>query len=115
MTKNIKQIAVLDKKSITTSEILLYLESINLENEMIVGVLKREPAMPGYEQLEWFLNSKIDIKITKKLKTSQKLDMEERLHLKETLLEASLSLKRLKRLNGTLGQTQGLEEYIKTL
>lgn len=115
MTTNIQQIAILDKENISKKEVISYLEAINLSNMAILGVLKRKPALPGYEELEWVVNLKIDLKITSKLRGSKNLSFVEKSRLKTTLKDACLSIQKLRGARVFAGQSGSLEEYINAL
>lgn len=105
----------MDKEAISTQEVITYLESVNSANASILGVLTRKPALPGLDQLEWVINSKIDVKIANKLKSSVNLSHSERLRLKETLKDVLINLKKLSRPRGTSVRVNALESYINSL
>jgi len=110
-----RDIVVLDKVRISTSEVVSYLESINVANHSIIEVLKRKPALPHYENLEWVINSKIDLEITKKLKAKISLSYEEAFRLKAILSQVIKEIKKLKRPGGVHGNTSGVEQYLNSI
>lgn len=108
--KDNRRITILDRINISTKEVILYLESLNAANAEVLKVLKKKPALPGYEHLPWVIEFRKQVQITEKLKTNKKLTSEERLGLRKVLVEAA---KRLNKLRGCTNA--GIEMYLKEL
>lgn|GEM_PF-3206923 len=110
-----RQILLLSKEKISTKDIIVYLESVNLANLRIFKVLVKKPILPDYDSLEWVINFKKDLAITKKLKSSKKLNVSERLRLKNTLSDARGLVKKLYIFRGIQNSAESLERYIKNI
>ena len=84
-------------------------------NDQILMVLKKEPCLPGYEKLPWVIESKVDKKITKKLKNKKALNSAETLRLKIMLTLALDVLRKGQRYEAANKRTKGLQNYIEKL
>ena len=101
-------ILILDKLKLSSREIVLYLESINIKNQLILNLLKKKPVLPGYDKLPWVIEFKLDCVITKKLKNRSRLTNVEKERLTSTLKNAATGLKKM-------SKGWALEDYISNL
>lgn len=115
MIRDTKGAPILDKLHISTKEIVVYLEFINLANKQILQVLKKTPPLPEYSELAWFLDYRAEKKIASKLKNKKSLNKSERARLTAILNEAKVNLQKLRGVQGINGNTKGLDDYIKRL
>lgn len=115
MIRDTKGVPILDKLRISTREVVIYLESINVANKQILSVLRKRPALPDIDKLTWFIEYREEKKMARKLKNNKKLSENEREKLKRILTEAKINLKKLTGVQGIGGNTEGLEDYIRSL
>jgi len=112
---NYRGALILDRLEISTKEVVVYLESINVINEQILAVLRKKPALPDYECLPWFVDFNMDKVITRKLKSNKKLSGLEIDKLRQTLLDALTMLRRGPGRNCAGEKAVGLQNYIENL
>lgn len=105
-------VLVLNKLTISTREVIVYLESIDISNKQILQVLMKKPALPDYGQLPWVKGVEKDMVITKKLKSKSKLNIDEKTRLKNILEDALTGLRKINRMQRVNRGLNGLEVYI---
>jgi len=107
LEKSTGTIFSLSKASISTSDVVSYLENLNVANNQILKVLQKKPVMPEWEKLPWVIESKIDKSITSKLRNNKSLNLFETSRLKVILNVALVQLKN--------GNKKGLQKYLSKL
>jgi len=112
---NPASISALNKTKVSKKDIISYLESLDIANNQVLKVLQKEPALPGYKKLPWVKESKIDKRITIKLKSNKILTLTETLRLKEILNLALNKLRRGHNVKVFPQTTKGLQTYIDKL
>ena len=112
MVRDEHGILVLNKVRISTKEVILYLEAIDLSNKQILRILKKKPSLPDYDHLPWVMDVRKDMGITRKLKAKSRLNQDEKMRLKNILEVALSGLRKMNRMQRIKREVTGLEVYM---